>query len=83
MTSAWRSLLRLAALLLLAALALQLYFLARVALMIVLDPQSTTFQRSEIWRLLTEQHKAMHSSGRNGNHGALYFKSLTLPPPLM
>ena len=31
--------------------ALQLYFLARIALMAVVDPQSTTFQRSEAWRL--------------------------------
>src|SRR6218665_1113693 len=38
-----------------AGLALQLYFLGRVALMAVVDPQSTTFQRSEIWRLLTEK----------------------------
>ena len=42
---------RLGALLVLCALSLQVYFLARVALMIVVDPQSTTFQRSEIWRL--------------------------------
>jgi monofunctional glycosyltransferase len=55
--AAWRSILRLVLLLLLATLALQLYFLARVALMIVVDPQSTTFQRSEIWRLATEQHQ--------------------------
>ena len=34
-----------------AALALQLFFVARIALMIRVDPQSTTFQRSEIWRL--------------------------------
>ena len=52
MKSAWR----LFALLLLSALALQLYFLARVALMAVVDPQSTTFQRSEAWRLVTEKH---------------------------
>lgn len=52
MKAAWR----LAALLLLSALALQLYFLARIALMTVVDPQSTTFQRSEAWRLLTEKH---------------------------
>ena len=52
-----RTLLRLAALLVLSALALQLYFVARVALMIVVDPQSTTFQRSEIWRLVTEKHE--------------------------
>jgi len=50
--AAWR----LFALLLLSALALQFYFLARVALMTVVDPQSTTFQRSEAWRLITEKH---------------------------
>jgi monofunctional biosynthetic peptidoglycan transglycosylase len=47
------SLARLAALVVVSALALQLYFLLRVALMAVVDPQSTTFQRSEIWRLAT------------------------------
>ncbi len=47
---------RVIALLLLSALSLQLYFLARVALMMVIDPQSTSFQRSEAWRLLTEKH---------------------------
>ena len=52
MSSAWRALLRLATLLVLSTIALQLYFLARIALMIVVDPQSTTFQRSEAWRLL-------------------------------
>jgi monofunctional glycosyltransferase len=57
MNGASRSLLRLAVLLVLALVALQLYFLARVALMIVVDPQSTTFQRSEIWRLVTEKHE--------------------------
>lgn len=36
--------------LLASALALQLFFVARIALMIRVDPQSTTFQRSEIWR---------------------------------
>jgi monofunctional biosynthetic peptidoglycan transglycosylase len=45
---------RLAALLVLAGIGLQLYFVARIALMAVIDPQSTTFQRSEAWRLLTE-----------------------------
>ena len=43
---------RLVALLLLGALALQLYFLLRIALMTVVDPQSSAFQRSEAWRLL-------------------------------
>lgn len=45
---------RLAALVVLAAIGLQLYFVGRIALMAVLDPQSTTFQRSEAWRLLVE-----------------------------
>ncbi|WP_374675941.1 transglycosylase domain-containing protein [Ideonella sp.] len=57
MTSTWRQLGRLAGLLLLSAVALQLYFLARVALMTVVDPQSTSFQRSEAWRLLVEQQR--------------------------
>jgi monofunctional glycosyltransferase len=47
-------LLRLAALLIVCLLALQLYFAARIGLMAVVDPQSTTFQRSEMWRLLSE-----------------------------
>ena len=47
---------RLVALVLLCGLALQLYFLLRIALMIVIDPQSTSFQRSEIRRLLVERH---------------------------
>jgi monofunctional biosynthetic peptidoglycan transglycosylase len=48
-------LLRLAALLVVCAVALQLFFFGRIALMAVVDPQSTTFQRSEIWRLASEQ----------------------------
>ena len=36
----------------LAFVALQLWFVFRIALMAVVDPQSTTFQRSEAWRLL-------------------------------
>lgn len=59
MRTAWRQLLRLVALLVIATLALQLYFLLRVALMAVVDPQSTTFQRSEAWRLLTEKHQVL------------------------
>ena len=51
MKSAWR----VVALMLLSALALQLYFLLRVALMTQVDPQSTSFQRSEAWRLVTER----------------------------
>ena len=51
--AAWRPL----ALVLLCVLSLQLYFVGRIALMTVIDPQSTSFQRSEAWRLLTEQQR--------------------------
>jgi monofunctional glycosyltransferase len=61
MSAAWRGLLRLLAVLVIAVVALQLYFLLRVALMIVVDPQSTAFQRSEAWRLLTEKHQILWS----------------------
>ena len=36
---------------LLAGLALQLFFVLRIALMLVIDPQSTAFMRSEAWRV--------------------------------
>ena len=42
-------------LLVLSALALQLFFLARIAVMLAVDPQSTSFQRSEAWRVATEK----------------------------
>ena len=47
---------RLLALVVLAGLALQLFFALRIAAMLVLDPQSTTFQRAEAWRLLTTKY---------------------------
>lgn len=56
-----RTLARFVALALLCGLALQLYFLLRIALMIVIDPQSTSFQRSEIWRLLVERQSVAWS----------------------
>lgn len=49
--------LRLLMLVLLCALCLQLVWLARVAMMRVLDPQSTSFQRSEIWRFLVDKQQ--------------------------
>ena len=52
-----RGLWRMLVLVLLAGLALQLYFLLRVLMMLVIDPQSTTFQRSEAWRLLVDKHE--------------------------
>ena len=48
---------RLVGMLAAALLALQLFFLLRIALMTVVAPESTTFQRSEIWRLLVEKHE--------------------------
>jgi len=50
-----KAVLRWIVLALLAGLALQLYFAGRIALMLVLDPQSTAFQRSEIYRVATEK----------------------------
>ena len=41
----------------LAFIALQLFFLLRIAAMTVVDPQSTTFQRSEAYRIATEKDK--------------------------
>ena len=47
----WQLLWQWLGLLLLASLALQLFFAGRIAMMLMLDPQSTSFQRSEAWRL--------------------------------
>lgn len=49
---AWKALTRWLALLVLAFASLQLFFVLRIALMAHVDPQSTTFQRSQIWRQL-------------------------------
>jgi monofunctional biosynthetic peptidoglycan transglycosylase len=56
-----RQIARILSLLVISALALQLYFVARIGLMLVVDPQSTTFQRSEIHRLVKEQHRLLWS----------------------
>ncbi len=42
-----------------ALLGLQLFFLARIALMAVVDPQSTAFQRSEAWRIASQNKGAL------------------------
>jgi monofunctional biosynthetic peptidoglycan transglycosylase len=47
--------LRWMALVLLALLALQLFFVGRIAAMAALDPESTTFERSEAWRIANER----------------------------
>jgi monofunctional biosynthetic peptidoglycan transglycosylase len=56
-----RHALRLLALVALCALALQLGWLLRIGAMVWIDPQSTSFQRSEIWRLLTEKGRVAWS----------------------
>ncbi len=56
-TQLWRGL----ALLLVCALALQIAALLRIAAMTVLNPQSTSFQRSEAWRLLVEEQQILWS----------------------
>jgi len=48
---------RLLGMLAVAVLALQLFFLLRIALMTVVAPESTTFQRSEIWRIVLDRHQ--------------------------
>jgi hypothetical protein len=48
---------RLVGMLAVAVLALQLFFLLRIALMVVVAPESTSFQRSEIWRIVVEKHQ--------------------------
>jgi monofunctional biosynthetic peptidoglycan transglycosylase len=48
---------RLVGLFVIAALSLQVYFALRIALMAVVDPQSTSFQRSEAWRMAFTQHR--------------------------
>ncbi len=52
-----RHALRLLGLLALSLLALQLGFALRIAAMNVVDPQTTSFQRSEAWRLLSEKQR--------------------------
>lgn len=49
MQTMWRGLVLLA----LALLGLQLYFALRIAAMTYIDPQSTAFERSELWRIST------------------------------
>ncbi len=52
-----KGLLRWMLLVLVAALALELFFVVRIATMAVVAPQSTAFQRSEGWRIATEKHQ--------------------------
>mgnify|MGYP001550832698 CR=1 FL=1 len=49
-----RALLRWIGLCVIAFMALQLFFVARIALMLVVHPGSTTFQRSAAWQMARE-----------------------------
>jgi monofunctional biosynthetic peptidoglycan transglycosylase len=50
-----RAVLRWLVLVVVAALALQVFFIVRIALAATMDPQSTAFQRSEAWRIATQK----------------------------
>ncbi|MBP6297090.1 MAG: transglycosylase domain-containing protein, partial [Acidovorax sp.] len=50
-----KALLRWLGLVLLALVGLQLFFVLRIAAMAAINPESTTFQRSEAWTLLTSK----------------------------
>jgi monofunctional biosynthetic peptidoglycan transglycosylase len=52
-----KAVLRWIGLVLLAGIALQLFFVLRIAAMAVVDPQSTTFQRSEAFRIASDKDK--------------------------
>ena len=60
-----KSALRLLVLVILAGLALQVYFVARIALMAVVDPESTAFERSEMWLVTKKDRK---STRLNSSH---------------
>ena len=57
MSAGLRGIGRLVGMLVVALLALQLFFLLRIALMLVAAPESTTFQRSEIRRIVADKHQ--------------------------
>jgi monofunctional biosynthetic peptidoglycan transglycosylase len=52
-----KALLRWLLLIVLAGLLLQMFFVLRIAATVVVDPQSTSFQRSEAWRIATEKDR--------------------------
>ncbi|MEY3501984.1 MAG: hypothetical protein RL763_52 [Pseudomonadota bacterium] len=52
----WQAGLRWLILLILCALGLQVFFLSRIFLMRYIDPASTAFQRSEVWRISHKKH---------------------------
>ena len=67
-----KALLRWVLCLLFAAVALEVFFIGRIAAMAVIDPQSTAFQRSEAWQLATEgrSNGERPHGGQRGQTGA-------------
>ena len=55
MRTLFRGLLRWLVLVVVATLLLQLFFVGRIALMATVNPQSTAFERSEAWRILSDK----------------------------
>ena len=55
MRTLFRGLLRWLVLVAVATLLLQLFFVGRIALMATVNPQSTAFERSEAWRILSDK----------------------------
>jgi len=56
-----KALVRWLVLVIVAAAALQVFFLLRIALTATVDPRSTTFQRSEAWRIAARKDKSSHA----------------------
>ena len=54
-STAFKTVLRLIGLVTLSFVSLQLFFLIKIALMLAVSPQSTSFQRSEAWRIVIKQ----------------------------
>jgi monofunctional glycosyltransferase len=54
-STAFKTVLQLIALVALSFVSLQLFFLIKIALMHAISPQSTSFQRSEAWRIVMKQ----------------------------
>lgn len=54
-SSVLNTLLRILGLLAISLVALQIFFLIKIALMHLISPQSTSFQRSEAWRIIVKQ----------------------------
>ena len=72
-----KPLLRWLSLVAVALVALQLFFVARIATMAVVAPQSSSFQRSEAWRLASERMACTGAS--NGSRIARYQTTSNAP----